>query len=548
MSVRFLSLRASLAVTCGLMLCASGALAPVSAFAADETASAIDAPAPAPADAEDAADDLPAGDDSAGDADAELPGSEDPDADGGSDAVDPENPDAPGDADDPDDPEDPDTPETPDNPDNPDQTGPEAPAGGTGWSVWAGERYWYDDGVMARDKQVYDPGSNAWYWFDADGTMATDKDVFIPVSNEDRSRGKWVRYDGEGHMVKGEDFRYGGWYYLDPITGEMAKGFRYIEQSQKWVFYDYITGKMLYGEQGIDGNWYYLDEVTGAVTYGWHYLASQNKTVYYSWPAGTMVHGDCLIGQTWYRFDPYTGALAGGQQRPSTTIPAGFASALPLDTLLSSEGVDSVRILGDSIMAGLGAPGFVPGSENLLFSLDGESYYEPSASVDCAANRLRSALAARGATMVNASVSGRGSMNFFNRLGEDALGDEDAAIVILGTNDRGAYDRTETLTDFRRYAEELLTRVAERYQGRMIVLPSMPVVRETYNFSLAEVSSTLRSLCSEHGWAFGSLYDAYRYVASAEGLPLEAFYTDGTHPNRLGQEVLWSALSQVLRI
>ena len=60
-----------------------------------------------------------------------------------------------------------------------------------GWVESGGERYWYDDGVMARDKQVHDPASDAWYWFDADGTMAADKDVFVPVSNEDRSQGKW---------------------------------------------------------------------------------------------------------------------------------------------------------------------------------------------------------------------------------------------------------------------------------------------------------------------------------------------------------------------
>ena len=53
-----------------------------------------------------------------------------------------------------------------------------------GWHTDNDEKYWYDHGVMARDKEVYDPSTDAWYWFDQDGTMATDKDVFVPTNTE----------------------------------------------------------------------------------------------------------------------------------------------------------------------------------------------------------------------------------------------------------------------------------------------------------------------------------------------------------------------------
>ena len=128
--------------------------------------------------------------------------------------------------------------------------------------------------------------------------MAADKDVFVPVSNEDRSQGKWVRYDAEGHMVKGEDYRYGGWYYFDPVTGEMAKGFRFVDSNGgKWVFYDYTTGQMAHGERYIDGShgdepgWMYFDDSTGAVLYGWRFLMSDVdfKWVYYDTSTGRMV-------------------------------------------------------------------------------------------------------------------------------------------------------------------------------------------------------------------------------------------------------------------
>ena len=87
---------------------------------------------------------------------------------------------------------------------------------------------------------MYDPASDAWYWFDKDGSLAVNKDVYIPSGN------KWVRYDNNGHMIKGEDYRYGGWYYFNPTTGAMTKGMQYVPSNGgKWVYYDWTTGKML---------------------------------------------------------------------------------------------------------------------------------------------------------------------------------------------------------------------------------------------------------------------------------------------------------------
>ena len=180
-----------------------------------------------------------------------------------------------------------------------------------GWGTdAAGVRHWYDEGVMAADKAFYDPGTDAWYWADADGSIATGKDVFIPVSNEDRSQGKWVRFDESSRMVKGEDYRYGGWYYFDQTTGEMAKGFRFVESNGgKWVCYDQVTGKMLHGQAEVSGHWYLFDENTGATQYGFHYLPSDNKWVFYDRTMGWMLYGEQAIDGNWYYLDPCTGAV-----------------------------------------------------------------------------------------------------------------------------------------------------------------------------------------------------------------------------------------------
>ena len=147
------------------------------------------------------------------------------------------------------------------------------------WVTKNGQKYWRDsDGSLARSKEIYDPESNAWYWIDPDGTMAHDKDVYLRSNG-----GKWVRYDSNGHMIKGEDFRYGVWYNFDFTTGAMSKGMTYLSNGNKWVYYDMVTGKMVKGLQKQNGLWYYFDPVTGAMAHGntwvpqwqaWHYFDS----------------------------------------------------------------------------------------------------------------------------------------------------------------------------------------------------------------------------------------------------------------------------------
>lgn len=181
----------------------------------------------------------------------------------------------------------------------------------TGWINQSDGRHWYDAGVEARSKEIYDPASAAWYWIDADGTMAQDKDVYLRSNG-----GKWVRYDHEGHMIRGEDLRYGGWYYFDPVTGAMAKGMRYIlSNGGKWVYYDWITGKMAHGEAYVNYDathtgWYLFDQHTGAMYHGYYFNVPQNKWVYYDQHTGIMDHDLGYINGAWYYFDHYTGKMA----------------------------------------------------------------------------------------------------------------------------------------------------------------------------------------------------------------------------------------------
>ena len=125
-----------------------------------------------------------------------------------------------------------------------------------GWRIEDGVPYWYENGVKqgteGRGKEIYDPGSNAWYWLDAvdGGRMAVSKDVYQESRADDEGNiGKWVRYNADGHMVKGWQTAEAGTYFFDYTYGTMAKG-KVVMDGFKYTF-DEATGILLSKEAHV---------------------------------------------------------------------------------------------------------------------------------------------------------------------------------------------------------------------------------------------------------------------------------------------------------
>lgn len=133
-----------------------------------------------------------------------------------------------------------------------------------GLEIVDGKHYWYEDGIRQgydpqnphyRGKEIYDPASDAWYWLDniQKGAKAVSKDVYqesaagIWAENQENGTGKWVRYNSEGHMIKGWHTNENGTYYFDLIFGTMAKGTVTIDGRQ--YQFDQYTG-ILAGTEG----------------------------------------------------------------------------------------------------------------------------------------------------------------------------------------------------------------------------------------------------------------------------------------------------------
>lgn len=245
-----------------------------------------------------------------------------------------------------------------------------------GWVEENGKKYWYEKGVKqgttGRGKEIYDPNSDAWYWLDAvqGGAMTVSKDVYQESAagqwaDKPDGTGKWVRYDENGHMIKGWQQTENGLYYFDLITGAMAKGtgdidgvpcafdkYTGVALDNQWLT---IKGADFWYEkgvrQGLDGRgkeiydpasdaWYWLDSVDqgkkatskdvyqeseagqwadradgtgkwvrydaqGHMIKGW----SADKRYYFDPIYGTMAKGDAVIDGRTYHFDKNTGVL-----------------------------------------------------------------------------------------------------------------------------------------------------------------------------------------------------------------------------------------------
>lgn len=137
----------------------------------------------------------------------------------------------------------------------------------TGWDIVGDKKFWYENDELQgydannpyyRGKEIYDPDSDAWYWLDniQGGAMAVSKDVYQesdagPYADRADGTGKWVRYDENGHMIKGFDKTKEGTYYFDSVYGAMVKGLQVIDGSL--YYFDPVTGIMQTGAVNING-------------------------------------------------------------------------------------------------------------------------------------------------------------------------------------------------------------------------------------------------------------------------------------------------------
>jgi N-acetylmuramoyl-L-alanine amidase len=84
------------------------------------------------------------------------------------------------------------------------------------WKLVGGKWYFYENGVMAKNKWVLH-SDNKWYFLLQDGSMATNKWIDW--------KGKWYYVLASGAMATGWIQLGGKWYFLDRVNGDMKTGY-----------------------------------------------------------------------------------------------------------------------------------------------------------------------------------------------------------------------------------------------------------------------------------------------------------------------------------
>ena len=174
------------------------------------------------------------------------------------------------------------------------------------WATTNGKSYWYENGIRqgtyddpkgvkgdgtVRGREICDLSltddtgqQGVWFWLDSvyNGAKAVGKEVWIPYIYQDEEdlddntmraranesdpgmgdlvyefmrdkKGKWVRYDENGRMLK-------GWI---TIEGPLADA--YPDQAGNTYYYDSRTGLMAKGVVTINGEEHEFDETTGVM-------------------------------------------------------------------------------------------------------------------------------------------------------------------------------------------------------------------------------------------------------------------------------------------
>ena len=180
-----------------------------------------------------------------------------------------------------------------------------------GWYKENDKEYWYEKGIRQgtyddpkgvlgdkkiRGREIYDASLDSWFWLDAeyDGAKAVNKEVWMPYIYADEelgsTEGKWVRYDEDGHMIK-------GWY----------------ENKKEKYYYDETTGAMLKGDYKIKKDYYYFDELSGILDYeGFRNIDDKDYWYEKGIRQGTYNDSKCVLGDGTCRgreiYDPGTKA------------------------------------------------------------------------------------------------------------------------------------------------------------------------------------------------------------------------------------------------
>ncbi|OAK72693.1 SGNH/GDSL hydrolase family protein [Lederbergia galactosidilytica] len=214
--------------------------------------------------------------------------------------------------------------------------------------------------------------------------------------------------------------------------------------------------------------------------------------------------------------------------------------------------VTKIKLIGDSITAGVGAKGHViPDDNPVLFKSEGETYREADYEANSWANLFRNYTNRHfpDVEFINAGIGGKSTV-FANANKEKWVSDkEDVVFVMLGTNDRW---ESSSIKEYKSSLEQFLKFVDSK-SNLMIVMSPPPALtdgtNDRFNFGMKDVDKAVKEVTKKNKYTFISNYDAIMSYSEDHDLELKELLQDtSSHPEDPGYKVIWEHIKKDLTL
>ena len=214
-----------------------------------------------------------------------------------------------------------------------------------------------------------------------------------------------------------------------------------------------------------------------------------------------------------------------------------------ISKIILSEKVINIKILGDSITAGVGGTGY---------ELTGELIYGTNRVNEngvCWANKLKEHFENKfNCSVKNYGVAGITSKDIIDNWTNIVKENDDILVCTIGTNDRSA----RTLSEFLHNIETIYL-LAKQSGKDIILIANIPASvsnesNSTRKFHMEDIDNVYCYLSSKYNFEYISLYKKFVEYCTLKEISIDSLLADGLHPNDDGYNVMFYLICNAMGI
>lgn len=213
--------------------------------------------------------------------------------------------------------------------------------------------------------------------------------------------------------------------------------------------------------------------------------------------------------------------------------------------------VESIKLLGDSITAGVGTENFTyPQNAKEIYNDGNESFVEATSTSNSWANLFRNYINQKDygvKNFTNAGIEGKSVKWALDNIDNLIDEQENVVFVMFGSDDR----MTSTKEEYESNISKLL-KIIDSRSNYMVVMSPPPAANDTFNNQLTseDINEILSKISKKEKYTFISHFDGMnKYLENNSDVQ----YTDlmqnyGAYPSEKGYKVMWDTIKDELEL